>query len=66
MAAENRARGALLSAKMLVRAVEIARLFAKSEDVGLIVATAALVQPGDEGGLMTDECDIGNVSPLNF
>lgn len=32
----------------------------------MISATAALVQPGGEGGLMTDECEIGNVACLNF
>jgi hypothetical protein len=40
---------------MLVRALKLRDYFAKSEDVGMAAATAALIQPGGEGGLMTDD-----------
>jgi hypothetical protein len=49
MAAEKRARGALLPAKMLVRALKVLRFFSEFETTRTDIDTAALDQPGDEG-----------------
>jgi hypothetical protein len=62
MAAEKRARGALLRLKMLVRALKMLRYF-RNEIARTDIDTAALDQPGDEGALMAERNEIGNAEP---
>jgi hypothetical protein len=49
IAAENPAENGVLAAKMLVRALKVLRFLCRSTKPAQLIATAALIQPGDEG-----------------
>jgi hypothetical protein len=50
---------------MLVRALKVLGYF-RNETTSTGIDTAALDQPGDEGGLMAEPSRIGNVEPWNY
>src|ERR1700759_1486602 len=49
IAAENHAGNGVFAAKMLVRALKVLRFLCRSTKPAQLIATAALIQPGDEG-----------------
>src|SRR6202007_3349867 len=57
----NIAQRGVRSAKMLVRALKVLGFFPNWREPARNVATAALDQPGDEAGLMTEDWPFCNV-----